>query len=136
VDGIVSFGGYVSQESWLWDGVSWSSQTATNPPTARVTALAFDESANRLVLFGGSIGGFPFVWPTGLAGGVGDTFVAARQVATTLTVDPVSVPFQGGTSGLEPPVLVATLMASGSPLEDCGDQQHGRRERRAVGPTA
>lgn len=44
-----------SSQTWLWNGVSWSRQnTAHAPPPHSRSAMAYDSSRQRLVLFGGS----------------------------------------------------------------------------------
>ncbi len=48
-------------ETWEWNGVSWSRMTPAASPTVRgMAAAAYDASRGRVVLFGGSSGdGFP-----------------------------------------------------------------------------
>lgn len=57
---IVYFGGLIGyasfkQDTWEWDGTTWSERTpAGPPPQARAShAMAFDSRRNRVVLFGG-----------------------------------------------------------------------------------
>jgi hypothetical protein len=41
-------------DTWLWDGAAWARTSPVNPPTARAFhAMAYDDSRQRMVLFGG-----------------------------------------------------------------------------------
>jgi len=54
---IVLFGGHdgaINDETWLWNGTSWTLASPANRPPARQNhAMAFDANRNRIVLFGG-----------------------------------------------------------------------------------
>lgn len=56
---VVAFGGVESifslgNETWEWNGSTWTRRTPANRPSARQRhALAFDATSNRIVLFGG-----------------------------------------------------------------------------------
>ncbi|MBI3893176.1 MAG: PKD domain-containing protein, partial [Candidatus Wallbacteria bacterium] len=59
---VVMFGGNRSSdnieldETWAWDGTFWTQLfPSTAPPGRRETALAFDSSRGRVVLFGGTV---------------------------------------------------------------------------------
>jgi hypothetical protein len=61
---IVLFGGFVQgdagsetgEDTWEWDGTSWSqSQVTTSPGPRRRHAMAHDAASGKSVLFGGSI---------------------------------------------------------------------------------
>jgi hypothetical protein len=67
---IVLFGGVVAgqpqQDTWLWDGTTWSAASPTVPPPARAfPALAADPSSGTVLLFGGQ----------GTGGALGDGWV-------------------------------------------------------------
>ncbi len=60
----VLFGGYtpstnlVSQETWVWDGTSWTELFPANVPPARTShAMAYDAGHGQVVMFGGAVGG-------------------------------------------------------------------------------
>jgi hypothetical protein len=61
----VMFGGFNGNQlgdTWEWDGAHWTLvPTPVSPPARSSTAIAFDSSTQRVVLFGGSYG-----WPIGL----------------------------------------------------------------------
>ena len=57
---VILFGGIIgakdtcSAETWVWDGSNWTLMNPANSPSARAyTAMAYDKSRNRIVLFGG-----------------------------------------------------------------------------------
>lgn len=63
---IVLFGGYtwppapnaLLNDTWVWDGTTWTQQFPTNSPSARFYhAMAYDSIRGEAVLFGGSTGG-------------------------------------------------------------------------------
>jgi len=52
----VLFGGYTTDyinETWTWDGTSWSQVRGDEPPQRTLAAMWFDPHLNRTVLFGG-----------------------------------------------------------------------------------
>ncbi|MBP8300501.1 MAG: hypothetical protein KA020_09070 [Planctomycetes bacterium] len=50
----VLFGGYNRDDTWEWNGVAWTQRTPAVHPTAREqSAMAFDPSTQRLLLYGG-----------------------------------------------------------------------------------
>lgn len=60
---VVIFGGFAGgsspylQDTWEWDGINWSlNPTAASPPAVADPAMVYEESRQRLLLFGG---GFP-----------------------------------------------------------------------------
>ena len=54
--GAVSFGGVITpDQTWRWDGVSWSRlRPPSSPPKRVLTALADDPGRHRVLLFGGA----------------------------------------------------------------------------------
>ena len=48
----------LSNDTWGWDGVSWTQLADMGPPARRNHAMAYDESRHRLVLFGGYTPGY------------------------------------------------------------------------------
>ena len=64
----VLFGGFQAaryDETWEWDGVTWTLRSpAVRPAARRDGSLAYDSLRQRMVLFGGN----------GVAGGLGDTW--------------------------------------------------------------
>ncbi|MFU8802305.1 MAG: LamG-like jellyroll fold domain-containing protein, partial [Bradymonadaceae bacterium] len=56
---VVLFGGEVegvdSQETWEWDGASWTRVATTGPPARNRHAMAYDAARGRVVLFGGLV---------------------------------------------------------------------------------
>jgi len=61
---IVLFGGQnpidntSSNETWTWNGTSWTQSFPATPPPARsAQAMAYDAGHNQIVMFGGSVGG-------------------------------------------------------------------------------
>jgi len=65
---VVLFGGFradgsTSNETWVWDGTSWTNVTPSAPspsPAARYgSQMAFDSAMSKVVLFGGYEGGAP-----------------------------------------------------------------------------
>jgi hypothetical protein len=46
--------GFNSQETWEWDGQSWSLRSESGPSARFLHAMAYDPSAKRTILFGGS----------------------------------------------------------------------------------
>ena len=51
---VVLFGGVRLQDTWEWDGVSWTQATPAQSPSARwAHAMAYDAGRQRIVLFGG-----------------------------------------------------------------------------------
>lgn len=59
----VMFGGFLSnatysQQTYVWNGTSWTLRTpATSPPARAFTSMAYDIKRDRIVLFGGTSGG-------------------------------------------------------------------------------
>ena len=52
----VVFGGYISDyinQTWLWDGASWTQQTHNLPPQRLSPAIWYDPHLKRTVIFGG-----------------------------------------------------------------------------------
>jgi hypothetical protein len=62
---VVLFGGLTStvpqvNDTWEWDGANWIQRTpATSPPARYHHAMAYDATRQRVVLFGGFVGGIP-----------------------------------------------------------------------------
>ncbi|MDX2091280.1 MAG: DUF4215 domain-containing protein [Kofleriaceae bacterium] len=59
---VVMFGGIINSnsvdETWEWDGFTWTHRTpAVSPPGRAGATLAYDAGAGRIVLFGGDRGG-------------------------------------------------------------------------------
>lgn len=60
--------GSLRNDTWEWNGTTWSQRTPTSPPGPREgAAMAFDVARGRMVLFGGRIG-------TGASDQLGDTW--------------------------------------------------------------
>lgn len=62
---VVLFGGYTvnvppitATNTWEWNGESWTELAITSPEPRGGSAMAYDSVRNRLVLFGGTGGGF------------------------------------------------------------------------------
>jgi len=54
--GTLAGGRSVLDDTWFWDGVTWSSlQGATHPPGRAKHAMAFDADRGRVVLYGGGL---------------------------------------------------------------------------------
>src|ERR1051326_5430903 len=56
----VLFGGYTNigfglfNDTWVWDGASWTQKSPANSPTPRAAyAMAYDAARGQVVLFGG-----------------------------------------------------------------------------------
>lgn len=47
-------------DTWTWDGKAWTRIEATGPSPRWVHAMAYDQARQRVVLFGGGLGGRPF----------------------------------------------------------------------------
>jgi hypothetical protein len=65
--GLAGDGSGALDDTWLWDGVSWSPTVATGPLRRQRCALAYDAARERVVLFGGlaepaPIEGYTFEW--------------------------------------------------------------------------
>lgn len=119
-------------DTWLWDGAAWARQTPVNSPAASAYhALAYDDSRQRLVLFGGYSGPAPAqslnadTWEysaTHLVGSGKPQPGGSRNLALYAGLDP-GLPYQLGSSlgtgpialggltlGLGPdPILAASL---------------------------
>ncbi|MFH0888949.1 MAG: hypothetical protein V1871_07070 [Planctomycetota bacterium] len=54
---ISSSGGYESNETWEWNGTSWSLRTTSGPSAREAHAMVYDSSRGVTVLFGGITGG-------------------------------------------------------------------------------
>jgi hypothetical protein len=58
-DRVILFGGdagYFANDTWSWDGTTWTKlEPATSPPPRYDTAMAYDSRRKRVVLFGGGI---------------------------------------------------------------------------------
>lgn len=53
-DRVVMFGGLNNNETWEWNGTSWSKvTTATSPPFRRFAAMTYDRARSVVVMFGG-----------------------------------------------------------------------------------
>ncbi|HEY2515701.1 MAG TPA: kelch repeat-containing protein [Polyangiaceae bacterium] len=53
---VVRFGGNAFNDTWEWDGATWSSQTPAGSPAARFGhAMAYDSVRQRVVLVGGQL---------------------------------------------------------------------------------
>jgi len=55
---VVLFGGYTStgaylNDTWTWDGTTWTQQFPSVSPSARIGPMAYDEATKTVVLFGG-----------------------------------------------------------------------------------
>jgi len=51
---VVLFGGNTDNETWIWDGSSWTARSPVTSPPQRVnTAMAYDAARGQVVLFGG-----------------------------------------------------------------------------------
>ena len=64
---VVVFGGYAGgalNDTWTWDGTTWTQAPSNAPPARSEHALAYDPVHDRVVLFGGN----------GQAGPLGDTW--------------------------------------------------------------
>ena len=91
---IVMFGGLLasaaSDETWEWDGTSWTQAMTAIAPVARSdSGLAWDAARRRIVLFGGSAGG-----GSGTSTLIDDTW-EAKRTATGLVwtqLDPFGKP--------------------------------------------
>jgi hypothetical protein len=65
---MLMFGGVLANgaqtnDTWLWDGSSWSQQFPTTPPYVRGGhAMATDAARRRVVMIGGSFANDPFAW--------------------------------------------------------------------------
>ncbi|MEZ5965475.1 MAG: hypothetical protein R3F56_16700 [Planctomycetota bacterium] len=63
-DRVTLFGGRVtvlsvSNQTWEWDGTSWTLRTVTTSPPARANAaMAYDAARGKVVMFGGADGSF------------------------------------------------------------------------------
>jgi hypothetical protein len=55
----VLFGGFTN-DTWTWDGTTWTKQHPATSPTARqLPSMAYDAATSTAVLFGGNIAGHP-----------------------------------------------------------------------------
>lgn len=66
---VVLFGGYgpgALNDTWTWDGTSWTQQTPAHVPTARVAQqMVYDAQTGQLLMFGGdeiAVGGLDDTW--------------------------------------------------------------------------
>jgi subtilase family serine protease len=110
-----SAGGFAAptlQDTWEWDGTFWTSHAGS--PSARWSAMAFDESASRTVLFGGNQQRgpstyFSFSGGGGGAGSLDDTWILAT--AQSITFGPLADRTFG-----DPPFVVSAVASSGLPV--------------------
>ena len=69
---VVLFGGTAGppsalNDTWNWNGTSWTQQqTSTDPPARWAAAMTFDPYLKGLILFGGELSGDPFANDTWL----------------------------------------------------------------------
>lgn len=66
---VVLFGGYgpgALNDTWTWDGTSWTQRTPAHVPTARVAQqMVYDAQTGQLLMFGGdqiAVGGLDDTW--------------------------------------------------------------------------
>ena len=93
---LVLFGGTLnssppeSNDTWSWNGTTWTQQApATSPPARVLASMAYDSNSGQLLLFGGLTSG----------GLLNDTWVylPVTPVPTVSAVSPDSGPTSGGT---------------------------------------
>lgn len=47
--------GTFSDQTWIWNGTTWTEQTISNPPPARIGGqMVYDETRQQMLLFGGN----------------------------------------------------------------------------------
>ena len=117
---VVMFGGYTAQfvynnETWEWDGRSktWTQQFPIHSPSPRETTLAYDISANEVMLFGGASAGYQYY---------GDTW--AYNGVDWVEQQPATFPPARADHGLAfDPILKAVVLFGGlaGSCEDCGE---------------
>ncbi len=143
VFGGVTAGGSLSNDTWVWDGQSWSEHTASSmtqaPPARQDASMAFDPSLHQLILFGGqgaggTLLGDTWAWngaswyqlPPGPYGGPG----ARRDAALALSPNGDLVLFGGlGPPATEAPTTTTTTAPSAQPTPPASTTQ-------AVAPAA
>lgn len=97
---VVMFGGYAGasylSDTWLFDGSDWSQLVGSGPQARMRGAMAFDESRNSLILYGGINGTGTSNWLAGtweLLGGVWSqrpsTLFPPRRFGHAMAYDPV-----------------------------------------------
>jgi len=111
---VVMFGG-LDNETWEWDGKSktWTQQFPAHSPSPRSATLAYDESANQVVLFGGDFTGYQLFGDTWTYDGV-----------DWVQQQPVTSPEARADNGLAfDPILKRVVLFGGlaGPCEDCGE---------------
>jgi hypothetical protein len=111
---VVMFGGYVSgglcggsagNDTWTWDGTTWTQLQPASPPPARTNAaMAYDAATGKVILFGG-------------AGGLGQTFSDTWSWDGTnwTKLSPKNVPAgRGGASMVYDSALSELIMFGGA----------------------
>jgi hypothetical protein len=111
---VVMFGG-PDNETWEWDGTSktWTEQFPAHSPSPRSATVAYDVSANEVVLFGGSFTGYHFYGDTWTYNGV-----------DWVQQNPATLPPARCDNGLAfDPILKSVVLFGGlaGPCEDCGE---------------
>ena len=82
-----------SNDSWEWDGTSWARDWTASDPTARLgQTMAYDSARGRSVLFGGTYGSNPQVFPndtwelgTGVVSPAGNPDLSLADVGPSFT---------------------------------------------------
>jgi hypothetical protein len=115
---VVLFGGYTARfgmmdDTWEWDGKTktWTQQFPTDSPSERVATLAYDETTNTVMLFGG--------WTNGIDYDDTWTYDGVNWVQQ----HPVTSPPARADNGLAyDPVLKSIVLFGGlaGACEDCG----------------
>jgi PKD repeat protein len=111
IGGVVLFGGlvrasggYFLDDTWVWDGTTWTQVLPTVKPSARYGhAMTYDAASSRVILFGG------FAADTG--GVTGDTWLFGERQALNAMASasplsgsvPLPVNFTGSATGGTPP---------------------------------
>jgi hypothetical protein len=114
-----------SNDTWEWDGSSWTQDWTASDPTARLgESMAYDSARGRSVLFGGTYGSNPQVFPddtwelgTGIVTPAGNPDLSLANVGPTFTnVQVGSTSYPAGiilSSTGTGPLVVASITTTG-----------------------
>lgn len=112
---VVMFG--PDTETWEWDGTSktWTEQFPVHSPSARSATLAYEETSNQVILFGGVSSTLSYTY-------YGDTWT--YDGVDWVQQQPATVPRARCDNGLAfDPILKSVVLFGGlaGPCEDCDD---------------